>query len=424
MLPWIKRLHDWAMLDFGPLFRTGPQMLALRVLSEKAGLTLDNQAIPWNAEVVLVEATARLPEHPLPKKSDFLLHLATPNGATAAEQIARAESKDCWRFVFRLPVPTRTTTAELRWHGRSLAQLTLPVLGEEEFGRRLNLSMPNLYVSLGEQTVPCRTYVSSQCHGLNLTAVLSGPTSLVPLADQRLHVEFRSEKGFSFQDLPIQLSSSQLQSPEAVVTVVPRKPRRIGTWLAVWKLGEKVLATQKIKVISKQQFEKSLGMAGLRFVSQDERGEVCVTRHVPLPDQQSGARGQEAGRHKKSNGVARLGPCFLVSSSEVGMAGLCKLQVRARIDGSLQSPLLQEQEVLITDGPVPFAPGTLAVEDLEQVAGFELRLRDRLIGFLPMTPAPAAHFTTEGSFQPPPEFAWSTAAEEQLAERLSRLLRG
>ena len=35
--------------------------------------------------------------------------------------------------------------------------------------------------------------------------------------------------------------------------------------------------------------------------------------------------------------------------------------------------LLLEEEVLITDGPTMFAPGTLDVADLNQVSGFELR---------------------------------------------------
>src|SRR3989442_1595869 len=106
MLPWIKRLHDWAMHDFGPLFRNGPP-----------------------------------------------------------------------------PVPVRTTSAEIFWRQRTLGQLTLPVLDREEFCRQLSLQMPTLNVCLGEQTVACQTYVSGQSRGLSATALLSSPTSLVPLVD-------------------------------------------------------------------------------------------------------------------------------------------------------------------------------------------------------------------------------------------------
>ena len=61
MRPWIKRRRDWAMHDLWPLYWMGPQPQALHYSYEKAGLTLHDQPIPWNAEAVLVEGTLRLP---------------------------------------------------------------------------------------------------------------------------------------------------------------------------------------------------------------------------------------------------------------------------------------------------------------------------------------------------------------------------
>ena len=55
MLHWIKRWRDWAMNDLWPLHRIGTQPQALHFSYEKAGLTLNDQPIPWNAEAVLVE---------------------------------------------------------------------------------------------------------------------------------------------------------------------------------------------------------------------------------------------------------------------------------------------------------------------------------------------------------------------------------
>ena len=121
-------------------------------------------------------------------------------------------------------------------------------------------------------------------------------------------------------------------------------------------------------------------------------------------------------------GVARVGPCFLVSSNETGMAGWCKLQVRAQMKGTVQPPLLQEQEVLVTDGPLPFMPGTLEVRDLDKVKHFELRCGAEILGTLPLSPVPTAAFTKEGGFVAPDTFEWSPSAEEQLQERLGKLL--
>ena len=100
------------------------------------------------------------------------------------------------------------------------------------------------------------------------------------------------------------------------------------------------------------------------------------------------------------------------------------VRVAAQVPGAVQPPLLLEQEVLITDGPTMVAPGTLDAADLAQVSGFELSVKGRTLGVLSLCPAPTATFTSEGGFKPPHEFTWSAAAEEEMTERLNRLLEG
>src|SRR5262249_38945803 len=308
----------------------------------------------------------------------------------------------------RLPVPPHTLTAELVWRNHVLGQVALPVLPRAEFVQRLSLQMPTLSARLGEQSVACQTFVSTQCKGLIATALLTSATSLVPVLDLGLHVEFRSEKGGPAHRVPVQLCSSQLKGKQALLTAVPRKfPRRIGTWLATWMLDEVPLATQRIRAISKSAFQRSLRISETRFVVQPIKGEVTLARQLPPLE-----------------GLRRVGPCFLVSSREPGMAGLCKLQVRAQVPGAVQPPLLLEQEGLITGGPAPFAPGTRDRADLGQVSGFELRVRGSSLGVLPLAPAPTASFSAEGSFKPAADFSWSAAADEQLNERLARLMEG
>jgi hypothetical protein len=407
MWPWIKRWRDWAMNDLWRTSRGGLQPQALHYSFEKAGLTLDNQPIPWNAEAVLVEALLRLPAGTGRRKGDFFLRLPDRD-PVPAESLRRDEAEDRCRLHFRLQTPAQALPAELLWRGHSLGQLNLPLLTKEEFVTRLTLQMPTLAAFLGEQSVACQTFVATQCRGLMATALLTSPTNLAPIADLGLQVEFRCEKGGSTQRVQVQMTSSQLRSKQALITVQPRKfPRRIGTWIATWLLEDRPLATQRVRAISKAAFIRSLRISETRFVIQSPRGDVTLGRHPP-----------------GIAGVSRLGPCFLVSSREQGMAGICKLQAHVQVAGAVQPPLLMEQEVLITDGPFPFAPGTLDAVDLEHVSGFELRLRSRSLGILPLAPAPAASFTSEGSFKPPADFTWSAAAEDQLNDRLTRLMEG
>ena len=363
MWPWIKRWRDWAMHDLWPLYRIGPQSQALSYSFEKAGLTLHNQPIPWNAEAVLVEVQLRLPAASR-RKGDFELRLAGQD-PLPADSLRRDEGDDRHRLFFRLPPPPRTTTAELLWKGHSLGQLTLPVIDAGTFLAGLRLQLPTLAARLGEQSVACQTFVATQCKGLVASALLVSPTSLAPLADLGLRVEFRSERDGSVFDVPVPLCSSQLAGRQALVTAVPpRFPRRIGTWTATWRVADQPLATQRVRAISQKCFLRSLRVSDTRFVVETKEG-VSLRRQVPPPGE-----------------AVRVGPCFRVSSREPGMAGLCTLQVHAQVPGAVQPPLLLEQALLVTDGPSLFAPGTVDAADLQQVTTFELRQKGEVLGVL------------------------------------------
>src|SRR5882672_8505067 len=112
MWPWIKRWRDWAMHDLWPLTRLSLQPQALHFSYEKAGLTLHDQPIPWNAEAVLVEGSVRLPAAIPRRKTDFQLRLGGKE-LIFAESLRREENAERHRVFFRFPVPTESTTAEL-----------------------------------------------------------------------------------------------------------------------------------------------------------------------------------------------------------------------------------------------------------------------------------------------------------------------
>jgi hypothetical protein len=405
MWPWIKRWRDWAMNDLWSMHRTSPQPRALHHSYEKAGLTIHDQPIPWNADVVLVEALLCLPGGVARRKADFQIHV--PGLPTIpAEALRRQEGDDRYRLFFRIPTPARAVTVEIYWRNQRLGQLALPFLSRDEFLDRLRLQMPTLFVRLDDHSVACQTFVSTQCKGLMASALLTSPTSLVPLVDLGLQVEFRSERGGAVQVVPAQLNSSQLGERQALVAVVPKKfPRRIGTWHGTWILAGRQLATQRVRAISQRHFQRSLRISDTRFVLQSLKGKVTVARQMPPLEE-----------------LSRAGPCFLVSSGEQGMAGLCQLQVRVQVAGAVQAPVVLEQSVLITDGPTMVAPGTLDVADLVQVSAFELQVKGTALGTLSTSPIPVANFTGEGGFKPSPDYAWTAAADEELNERLTRLL--
>jgi hypothetical protein len=405
MWPWTRRLRDWAMHDFWPIHRIGPQPQAVHYNYEKAGLTVYDQAIPWNAEAVRVELVARFPASLSRRRSDF--HIKLPgHGQLLPESMRRQEPDDSYRVTFRLPLPHGPQSAQFLWKQQRFGQLTIPFVSREEFVQKVQLQMPTLFVRLGTQSVACQTFVSTQCRGLMASGVLSGPTSLVPLLDLGLHVEFRSERGAAVHQVPAQLSSSQLSERQALVAIVPRRiPRRIGTWIATWVLADRPLATQRIRAISQRQFHRSLRVVDTRFVLQSPDGQVRLARQLPTLEE-----------------LSRAGPCFLVTSQEPGMAGACSFHVRVPAGGPVKNSVVLDQEVLITDGPTIVAPGTFEACHLSQIDAFELQLKGKVLGLLTTRPIPSANFTPEGGFKSTQEFAWSPGADEELHDRLSRLM--
>ncbi|HTD76583.1 MAG TPA: hypothetical protein VK898_03030, partial [Chloroflexota bacterium] len=367
------------MRDLWNLFRTsGPQSQALFFSYEKCGLTLDNQPIPWNAEAVLVEASVRLSASLARHKTDFRLRLG-PTGVSYQPELLRQEpGESLARLFFRLPVPPLSTTAELTWRDRTLGQITLPIVSLDDFLRQLQVQMPSAHVRLGEQTIACQTFVSGQCQALTVTSLLSSPAGLVPLADMDLRIEVRREDGGLVSRVPVRFTSSQLRSRQALVAVMPPRPRRTGAWQIQWLLDDHLLTTHRIRAISKRHFLRSLRVSTTRFVVQAKSDAMHVVRVLPPLD-----------------AVQRVGPCFMVSSGEPGMAGLANLRVRARLENGLQASVLHEREQLVTDGPLPLFPGTVPVSELAHVKHFALESTVGTVGILPLAPVPSASFTSE-----------------------------
>jgi hypothetical protein len=407
MWPSIKRWHDWAMHNLWPFSRSSPHSQTLHYSFERAGLTLSGQPIPWTADSVLVEALVRQPGRQRANRNDFLLRLPGRE-PSPAEHLRRVEDGDLYRITFRLPPPPATVTADVLFRDRLLGQLSLPVLSRSEFLEGLRLDSATLFVRLGPETVACQTFVPAQCRGLLATGMLISRTSLVPLLDMDLQVEFHCERDGTTFRVPACLTCSQLTGRSALVTVVPpRYPKRIGVWTTTWLVGDHVLARQRIRGISQRHFHKSLRISDTRFIVQKTGSPLRLSVQPPALEE-----------------TARIGPCFMVASNEPGMAGVCQLQVTAQVSGARHPPLLMEQQVRITDGPTVVAPGTLEVGELQQVTGFEVSVAGQSLGVLSLCPVPEATFTSEGGFRTPADYTWSAAAEEEMTERLNRLFEG
>ena len=408
MWHWIKLWRDLVMRELfsWPFGRTGgPQARGLHLSYEKAGLLVRQQPIPWNADSVSVDALIHFPTGIVRRKTDFQLRIRNqvPIGAVT---LHRHEENDLFRLQFRFPTPRLSTPIELYWKAHPLAQAVVPVFAAEEFIENLQIQSPTVMVRLGEYTVPCQAFLGSQGKGLIASGLVTSPTQLAPLLDLDFAVEFIEKATGQSQQVPVRLIGSQLTSNQALVSVVaPKRPRRIGLWIVQWSLAGRVLARSEVRVLSQRTLRRGLYLADSRYVHHDAKGVPVVTRHLPmLPD------------------GSRVGPCFLVASHERGLAALCPLEVRIQHKSQVKTTSLPEQEVLVTDGPSLFLPGTICSQDLADIAAFDLVSRGRSLGLLPTSPAPTANFTSEGGFDAPNEYPWNPAADEELADRLGKLM--
>jgi hypothetical protein len=176
-------------------------------------------------------------------------------------------------------------------------------------------------------------------------------------------------------------------------------------------LCDRLLAHAEMHVISVAAFQQSLYLAEGRFYSQGKQGGAMLFRHHLL------AR----------DDTSDLRPCFLIASREPGMAGLCVLEIRVNFRDPNRRPLVCKQEMLLTDRPSLCIPmlekGDRPVfTDFHQIRSFELLSKGQILGILPVSPTPVAGFTSEGGFRAAANFDWTPFTEEELLDRLEKLM--
>ena len=396
---WTTRWLVWARDN---LFRRArPRAVATTVGFERGGVVYWEAPVPWTADAAVLDAQLRLPLAAR-RKTDFALRL--PNATFAADAL-RHEAGDRFRVSFRFPVPPDTVRADLLWNGRVLATVPVHVLTPDGFLASLSLANATVAVRFGSATVAATAFVSDRCDGLLAAAVLRCQSALAPLAELGLRAVFHDSLTGREHVAPVPLGAAQLARSEVMVAAVcPEVPRHVGAWLVTWLAGDRALAMQRVHAIPADRFDAGVHVLESRFVLLDANGTARTTKLPPVLDD-----------------ATRVGPCFVLCGSETGAAALCRFEVVGLVNGMSEPALRRDADAVVTDGPAVFVPALYDVSELPRVSGFELRLNGRVVGTASLRPVPAARLTGEGGFVPPPEFAWSPAADDELADRLKRL---
>ena len=382
----------------------------LHVRYEKAGLILDSLPIPWNADAVIVEANVRLPKGAAREKQDFTLRTSADGPTVNAELIAQQSKKTALRVFFRIPVPGQSCLVQVSWREHSLGQVELPIIAQAAFDEGFSIEMPALHVVLGDRTVACQTVVAAQAKSLLASAVIRSAFPLAAALTMGLRVDVAHSDGELVGSAVVPFTSEQLGLRQTLVTVQLPRPRTVGAYDVSWHLGSRCLHRQRFTIVSRKALMRSLRISATRFHVTNEDGTTQTVRSLPTRDGKL-----------LLDGIAEVAPIFLVCSGEHGMAGLVPFTLRALIDDLISTAGIEEN-VLVTDGPTPVLLGVIKASALARTKHFTLAAGDTVLGNLALVPAPNAEFNAEGGFAPLDDFLWSPAAEEQLNDRLGKLL--
>lgn len=396
---WTTRWLGWARSKL--LRGARPRAVAASVGYEATGTTRWDAPVPWTADAAVLDVQLQAPAHAR-QKTDFALRF--PNAVFPADSL-RVAADDRIHVTFRFPVPPDTVSGDLLWKGRVIAPVPVRVLAPSIFLASVSLNEPTVAVRFGATTTTANAVVPERCDGLLASAVLRCPSGLAPVAELGLRVVFHDSRSGAEFVAQMVLGAAVLSRTEALVTAVcPEVPQPAGPWWVTWLIGDRTLATQRLQTIPAEKFDQGVKVLETRFAVLEPDGRVRTAKLPPV-----------------LGDTGRVGPCFVLTGSEPGAASVCHFEVVAFASGGPDPGIRCSASAVVTDGPTVFVPALFDVSGLSRVSGFELRLNDRVLAVASLRPVPAARIDGEGGFVPPPEFTWSPAADDELADRLRRL---
>jgi hypothetical protein len=375
----------------------------VRFCYQLAGIIVPDQPIPWSADLVRVEVLVERDETPGWRPGDFTLLL--PDSLPIAAAAAEEAEPGTFRVSFAFSPPGRPVRAEIYRRGRVLAELALPYLSADEFLRNVRLEDATVLARLSRGLVPCQVVVASQLQRLVACGLLASPTSLLPLLDLGVAVEFAEAGPGRGRRITLALPRSQLIGRRAFLSAAPPDgPGTGGAWTVRWIVAGRCLAEYTVRTISGEEFRQSLYLVDARYACQEADGATVFRPYLPT-------RG----------GLHHVGPCFRLASREPGAVGFCTLGLRILYKDPARPPDVRWHEILVTDGPSPFMPHLVTSQEFEQVASFELLRAGQVLGSLTGC-RPVVRFTNEGGFRELTDFDWTPVDEGELEDRLRKLM--
>lgn len=381
---WTQLLRDLAKPRRGWLGRP-PRALGLSHGPIWSGTEVAGD-VPWCAPGVWVAALVRPPRRG--GRAGFSLAGLTPSPVAPGEVTAAGEAL---RLAFRLPTPSGSATAELLWRGRPVGRADIRVVTESDYRAGL-VAESGVVARLGPHHVAAGVVAARQCRGLVAALTLRHAGGLLPLSSLGVSARY-DRRGAPGLVLPVALDAARLGAGSLTIAV-PLPGPGLGRAAVTWQVGGAAVARDGVRGVGGARLR-----AGVRVA---EAGFVVVSGGT-----------SEAVRHPPPRYEGAIGPRFALACRP-GWAGMVSYEVRAAGGGPSWGG-----RALVTGEPARLPLGLLSAG--AELTGFELVVGGVAMGGAQARPVPSATFTAEGKFAPPPDFPWTPAADDELADRLGRL---
>ncbi len=167
----IRPWRAWAMRDNWLSTTPGVHIRSFVHRHTLGNFTFEDEAIPWSADTLELEAVIQCGPRRRPQQSDLMLRLETGDSFTAID-FRPEQVGNSFRIRFHVGVPKRSTVAQLFLRQWTLGQITLPMLSAQQFQAAIECSSPAVHVLLGSRYVSCQSFVATQVRGVLASIVL------------------------------------------------------------------------------------------------------------------------------------------------------------------------------------------------------------------------------------------------------------
>jgi hypothetical protein len=385
---WIARWVDWLRSN-----RRARRVKLIGLPSIRGvylGQTDEVGPVLWCAESIVVECIVSTTTD-VSQAREFTLKM-DDGSIVVANAMVRSPLEDTAKIAFHYAVPERSSRATIAWKGNSIGDVQIDLVAKSDFRAGLRLDAIACYIRMGRQWVAATTWVEGQVRCIEPVARFTSRFGFLPLNDHPVSVVVAGQT----KAIPIPQVGNSIGATAGRFAI----PTKDGRYCVAWSWDGVDFQRDFVDVVTRMEFRKSLEVVAQRFAVEDNDRKRRFFARLP------------------SSGFVAAAPCFVLRSRLKNAVGRMRFTIAAIQSGREIEPV--EIRVVLAGVTPIFGPAITATK-LRQTTAFVLRLGRRKLATIAVGTVPVARIDGEGGFEPPADFTWTQAMEEEFLSRMSSL---